>query len=58
MIENDKVLPNALWLRNGTLLELLKPLALSLGVDLVAAKKLPSLDQAKRGLLKFLDRQR
>ena len=57
MIENDKVLPNALWLRNGALLELLKPLALRLGVDLVAAKKLPSLDQAKRGLLKFLDRQ-
>jgi len=57
MIEKNKVLPSALWLRNRPLLELLKPLAARLGADIVAAKKLPNLDQAKRGLLKFLERQ-
>ena len=57
-IEKNKLLPNPLWLRNGPLLELLKPLALHLGVEMVAAKKLPSLDEAKREMLKFLGQQR
>ena len=57
-IEKNKLLPSALWLRNRPLLELLKPLAQRLGVDVIAAKKLSSLDEAKQALRKFLAGER
>jgi hypothetical protein len=56
-IESTKLMPSTLWLGNGPLLELLEPLAARLGIEAIAAKKLPSLADAKRELLKFLDRQ-
>lgn len=57
-IEKHKFLPDALWIRNEPLLELLAPLARRLGVDVVSSQKLSSLDPAKHELIKFLGRQK
>lgn len=54
-IESNKLLPSTLWLGNGPLLELIEPLAHHLNIEAIAAKKLPSLADAKRELLKFLN---
>jgi len=57
IFESTHILPSTLWLGNGPLVELIEPLANRLGIEVMAAKKLPSLADAKRELLKFFNRQ-
>jgi hypothetical protein len=57
-IEDCKFVPRILSTRKDDLRELFEPLAARLGIEVQLNKKLPSLDQAKRGLLKFLKKQR
>ena len=57
-IENHKLLPRALWVRKEELLGLFGPLAARLGIKVQLTRKLPSIDRAKRALLKHLSDQR
>ena len=53
-IEQQKILPQKLSLRKEELRELFTPLATQLGIQIEKTNKLPAVDRAKRGLLKFM----
>jgi hypothetical protein len=57
-MENHKLLPRSLWLRKEELRALFAPLAVRLGIQVQAEKKLPNADRAKRAMLKFLAHHR
>jgi hypothetical protein len=57
-VEEHKILPSGLHLRKRELYELFQPLAAHLGIEVKLSKKLPAVDRAKRGLLKFMERRR
>jgi hypothetical protein len=56
-VEQYKILPHKLSLRKEELRRLFAPLAAQLGVEIEVTKKLPAVDRAKRGLLKFMEGQ-
>lgn len=53
-IENYKLVPKALCVRKDELRQVFEPLAAPLGVEVQSTTKLPAVDRARRGLLKFL----
>lgn len=57
-VEQHKILPRKLSLRKEDLRQLFAPLATQLELEIEMTKKLPDVDRAKRGLLKFMERQR
>lgn len=56
-VEEHKLLPSKLSFRKEELKELFAPLATQLGIEVELTKKLPAVDRAKRGLLKFMGRR-
>jgi hypothetical protein len=57
-VEQHKILPKKLSLRKEELSQLFAPLAAQLEIEIEMTKRLPDVDRAKRGLLKFMERQR
>ncbi len=56
-IETTMILPSALWIGGGLPMELFEALALHLDIEALPAKTLPSLELAKREILKYLSRR-
>jgi hypothetical protein len=56
-LEEHKLLPSELSFRKKELQELFEPLSTQLGIEVKLTKKLPAVDRAKRGLLKFMGRR-
>lgn len=57
-IENNNLLPSALWVRKEELRELFEPLASRLDIEVQLIRKLPAIDQAKRAMLKYFKNRR
>jgi uncharacterized protein DUF6930 len=57
-VENHKLMPSVLWVRKEELRHLLEPLASCLGIKVQMAKRLPTVDRARKALLKHLANQR
>jgi len=52
-IENNNVLPSALWVRKEELRDLLEPLASRLDIEVQLIRKLPEIDRVKRAMVKY-----
>ena len=57
-VEEHRLLPNELYLKKEELRKLFQPLCTHLGIEVKLTKKLPAVDRAKRGLLRFMGRGR
>lgn len=57
-IENNNLLPNALWVRKEELRDLLEPLAARLDIEVRLTRKLPEIDRVKRAMVKYFKSRR
>jgi hypothetical protein len=57
-IENNSVLPSALWVRKEELRDLLEPLASRLDIEVRLMKKLPEIDRARRAMVQYFKSRR
>ena len=55
-IENNNVLPSALWVRKEELRDLLEPLTSRLDIAVHLIRKLPEIDRARRAMVKYFRR--
>ncbi len=57
-IENNNLLPSALWVRKGELRDLLEPLASRLDIAVHLIRKLPEIDRVRRAMVKYFKSRR